>query len=202
MLVAPRKLRGIMCAMVVTLLAACSPSKEEVAESVKSMFQKRLSSEAGMADLRATVSSVTLIKDQGNRFEGIATVILEGKAHEVPVKVLADGKSVMYEADPTALTFLLEAQMKRLFPAPLAAAQSAKVPAAEKLPPDVAQLTLQWDSLNDQCRGGSGDSPATAKSCEAREATYKAIRDRGWCWGHKDDISSERRWTPCLPQDS
>lgn len=202
MRVASRKLRVIMLSLAVMFLAACSPSKDEVAESVKSMFQKRLSSEAGVADLRATVSSVTLIKDQGNRYEGIATVMLDGKAHEVPVKVLADGKSVMYEAEPTALTFLLEAQMKKLFPAPLAATQGAKLPAADTLPSDVAQLTLQWDSLNEQCRGGSGDSPATVKSCEAREATYKAIRDRGWCWGHKDDISSERRWTPCLPQDS
>lgn len=192
----------IMYLVASALLTACSPSKEDVADGVKSMFQKRLSSEEGYANLHATVSSVTLIKDQGNRYEGVATVMLDGVAHEVPVKVLADGKSVMYEAEPTALTFLLQAQIKKLFPAPAALGAPRTAPAPEAaMTDDVARLTAQWQSLNDACRGGSGDSPATGASCEAREVAYRAVRDRGWCWGHRDDTTAERRWTRCSVGD-
>lgn len=192
---------AVICLLATAFLVACSPSKEEVADSVKSMFQNRLASEKGVADLHATVSSVTLIKDQGNRYEGIATVMLDGKAHEVPVKVLADGKSVMYEAEPTALGFLLEAQMGKLFPKSRYETESPSEVQVQSMPNEVVGLTAQWESSNNVCRGGSGDSPTTASSCDARDTFYREIRARGWCWGHRDDISSDRRWTRCYAGD-
>ncbi|ENZ79594.1 MULTISPECIES: hypothetical protein [Ralstonia] len=198
-----RRLIDLMaCVTTFALLSACSPSPEQVAKEVKTMFQNRLSSEAGMADLHATVSTVTLIRDQGNRYGGVATVNVDGKAHEVPIKVLADGKSVMYEADSASMGFLLEAQMKKLFPVQKPA-QAATAPSHDDaVPDDVAHLIAQEDLLNQACRGGSGDSPTTASSCDARDATYKAIRARGWCWGHKDDTGADRRWVKCAPGDA
>lgn len=68
---------------------------------------------------------------------------------------------------------------------------------SEKPQGEALRFIAKWDTLNEQCRGGSGDSPMTQKACEARETTYSQIENLGWCWGPNDAIGAGKRWIAC-----
>lgn len=69
--------------------------------------------------------------------------------------------------------------------------------AIESPPKDVALLIAQAETLNDKCRGGSGDDPATAKACGARDVVFRKIKAKNWCWGHDGQVGSDRTWEHC-----
>jgi hypothetical protein len=67
----------------------------------------------------------------------------------------------------------------------------------ETPPKPVADLIKKADSLNDKCRDGSGDNPATMKACDDREAIVDLIKKKGWCYGRSDQIQAEKTWVKC-----
>jgi hypothetical protein len=73
------------------------------------------------------------------------------------------------------------------------AASAADVPP----PPDVAQLLAKEDMLNDRCRGGSGDDPATAQACAGRDEVFDQITAKGWCYGEANQPEYQKKWHKC-----
>lgn len=61
----------------------------------------------------------------------------------------------------------------------------------------IKSLIDKEESLNNLCRGGSGDDPNTQKACEDRESLFKEIETLGWCWGPEDAIGAEKTWVKC-----
>lgn len=61
----------------------------------------------------------------------------------------------------------------------------------------IEQDIAEVERLNDLCRGGSGDNPATARYCKKRDAAYSALTKRGWCFGHDGQAGYERQWEEC-----
>jgi hypothetical protein len=58
----------------------------------------------------------------------------------------------------------------------------------------------QWKALNSQCRGGSGDDPATQRACDQRDALTRQLAETGWCFGRKDDPDAAAyQWHRCTP---
>ncbi|WP_454816574.1 hypothetical protein [Labrys neptuniae] len=56
----------------------------------------------------------------------------------------------------------------------------------------------QWKALNSQCRGGSGDDPATLRACGQRDALTRQLGKAGWCFGRKDDPdAASYQWHRC-----
>lgn len=55
------------------------------------------------------------------------------------------------------------------------------------------------ESLNAQCRGGSGDSPKTMMACEKRDKLMSKVEKLGWCWGSANANASgaEKHWIKC-----
>lgn len=64
-------------------------------------------------------------------------------------------------------------------------------------PPDVALLIKQEEQLNNQCRDGSGDLPATMEACNQRETLLPKIAAKGWCWGKDGQFGYEKNWSKC-----
>lgn len=64
-------------------------------------------------------------------------------------------------------------------------------------PKAVVKLMKQWESLNDQCRGGSGDNPATMQACDQRDKVLGKIEAKGWCWGHEGQTGADETWESC-----
>lgn len=58
-------------------------------------------------------------------------------------------------------------------------------------------LIKQADKLNDQCRGGSGDNPATIKACDKRDKLVVQLKAKGWCYGHEGQAEFQRKWEKC-----
>lgn len=53
------------------------------------------------------------------------------------------------------------------------------------------------EQLNDKCRGGSGDDPATMQACDMREKAGEQLKKQGWCWGPDDAIGADKHWIRC-----
>lgn len=64
-------------------------------------------------------------------------------------------------------------------------------------PKDVTLLIAQAETLNDRCRGGSGDDPATEKACGERDVIFRKIKAKNWCWGHDGQVGADRTWERC-----
>ncbi len=62
---------------------------------------------------------------------------------------------------------------------------------------DVQELITKWSKLNDRCRGGSGDDPATWRACSERDVLFKQIQTRGYCWGAEGQIEADKTWQKC-----
>lgn len=60
-----------------------------------------------------------------------------------------------------------------------------------------AELLNTWLRQNEDCRGGSGDDPATDVACEARERTGEALTRAGWCYGENAAYGYQMEWLPC-----
>ncbi|KAF1003692.1 MAG: hypothetical protein GAK36_00200 [Pseudomonas sp.] len=62
---------------------------------------------------------------------------------------------------------------------------------------NLPNLVGLYGSLNEACRGGSGDSPETQRYCDRRDEAYSEIESRGWCWGPDDAIGADKSWIAC-----
>jgi hypothetical protein len=62
---------------------------------------------------------------------------------------------------------------------------------------NVVQSMQQWNQLNSDCRGGSGDNPKTWQACEARDALGAAIEAQGMCYGENAEFGYQANWEIC-----
>ena len=83
---------------------------------------------------------------------------------------------------------------------PVPPVKAHAAPAATAPADDVASLLARERKLNDRCRGGSGDDPATMKACDERDVLVKKLQARGWCWGREDQIEADKKWEQCAPK--
>lgn len=58
-------------------------------------------------------------------------------------------------------------------------------------------IIKQVDKLESQCRGGSGDNPATTEACEKRDILVNELKEKGWCYGHEGQAGYQRKWEKC-----
>ncbi|HHH9441325.1 TPA: hypothetical protein ACP32N_003264 [Pseudomonas aeruginosa] len=63
---------------------------------------------------------------------------------------------------------------------------------------DIQSLISEFDRLNDECRGGSGDNPKTMDACNKRDSLYKTVEAAGWCYGENSTYGYQKTWNPCL----
>ncbi|VVE06955.1 hypothetical protein [Pandoraea terrigena] len=189
-------------------------SKDQIAKTVSAALQQKLET-SDLAEYQMKVLKVEVLHETGNKYAGIATVDLRGKQHQVPLSIIADGKSVAWQAEQGAFLFAAQESIQQTIQQAMqrasadmeraAADASAAVARAEvalDMPSDVLVLTEKYGDLNRQCRSGHGDEPSTQAACADRDATYSEIRAKGWCWGHRSDISADRTWVPCAPGDA
>jgi hypothetical protein len=86
------------------------------------------------------------------------------------------------------------------FAVALVLAQTVVASAATTPPKAIQQLIASERKLNDKCRGGSGDDPATQKACDQRDALDRKLQSAGWCYGRPDQIEADKTWQPCPKQ--
>lgn len=77
-------------------------------------MQKTLNESPNFKDYGLRVKDVQVAKKGGNSYKGMATVIYKGAAHNVPVDVVVDGRSVIWEAPPGSFLFIAQAELENL----------------------------------------------------------------------------------------
>ncbi|VVP68785.1 hypothetical protein PS914_00765 [Pseudomonas fluorescens] len=58
-------------------------------------------------------------------------------------------------------------------------------------------LIEQANTLNSQCRGGSGDDPKTTRACAERDVVGSKLGKAGWCYGEGNEAGYLRYWKTC-----
>lgn len=99
--------------MTLILLFGCGLSTEEIGKTVRASMQQRFDSDPQFKGFGLMVEAVTVVK-QGDKFQGIARIMRAGEQHDVPIEIAADGKNVMWQAQPAAFMFLAQAQMQNI----------------------------------------------------------------------------------------
>lgn len=86
-----------------------------------------------------------------------------------------------------------------LIPALLSLAACADAPSGAPAASgqDTVSMIATWDRLNQNCRGGSGNDPATQRACDQRDALYDRIEAAGFCFGENDTYGYEMKWAVC-----
>lgn len=203
-----RSLKYLIGSIVTAIaLLGCTPSNDTIAKQVRELFQQKLSAQAELKDYGLTVTQLDVIHETGNKYQGMAKVMMKGVSHDVPMAIVADGDKVMYEVSPAALAFVAQEAMKQAMSD--AQAQIDRAMAVDtaalsepKMPLEVKDLTDKVDALNDLCRGSAGDDTVGQKACDERDKLGAVAKENGWCWGHKDDAGYQRKWVPCAPGDA
>ncbi|MFX5776693.1 hypothetical protein ABTE06_20465, partial [Acinetobacter baumannii] len=82
------------------------------------LMQKKFSESEELKQYKLEVVKVDVIHESGNKYRGLAKVMMNGQPHDVGMSILSDGDKIMYEIPPENLTFLVQEAMKQAF-APL-----------------------------------------------------------------------------------
>lgn len=109
------KIRTIVSsATALLLLAGCGPSNQDVEELVTASMQKTLSTNPEYSKYRMSVQRVVVIHEEGNRYQGMADIVHEGKTHNVALEITSDGDNVIWKAGQGAFLFLAQHEIEKL----------------------------------------------------------------------------------------
>ena len=67
----------------------------------------------------------------------------------------------------------------------------------QQLDGEIKNLIAEEETLNRECRGGSGDSPETMQYCDKRDASLIKLNELGWCFGRDSQAEYEKEWVKC-----
>lgn len=102
----------VVALLTVLMVAGCSRGVPDgLPDDVKASMQSTLDTDAGFASFDLTVRSVTLVKAQGNEYDGLAKVSTPtGPERTVAVHVTFDGEQMLWKTEPGAFMFAAQEQ--------------------------------------------------------------------------------------------
>ncbi|MGY3887483.1 hypothetical protein [Aeromonas aquatica] len=105
----------ILSLLVVSLImSGCGPSIDALSETVRNSMQQQFDTNEQFKSYGLKAEKVTLIHEQDKKYKGAASVVLNGKAHEVIISVTADGNNVIWEAPPGSFMFIAQIEMQKI----------------------------------------------------------------------------------------
>ena len=95
-------------------ISGCGPSIDALSETVRNSMQQQFDTNEQFKSYGLKVEKVTLVHEQDKKYKGVASVVLDGKAHEVIITVTADGNNVIWEAPPGSFMFIAQLEMQKI----------------------------------------------------------------------------------------
>lgn len=96
-------------------LTACSPSPDDINDTIKESLQETLRTDADFAQYNLQVGNIDLIKVSDSQYKALAEVYLDDELHTVPLDVYAEGDmfeyNAIWEAQPGAFLFVAEKEI-------------------------------------------------------------------------------------------
>jgi len=106
--------RGIFVAVAVSfVLAACSPSPAEIGNKVLLGMQQRFATDPELSKLGISITSVVVVKQSDNKYQGLAIVQYKNIERQVSVEVTAQGDNVIWKTDPDAFMFVIQHELQQ-----------------------------------------------------------------------------------------
>jgi hypothetical protein len=99
-------------------ISGCGPSIDALSETVRNSMQQQFDTNEQFKSYGLKVEKVTLVHEQDKKYKGVASVVLDGKAHEVIITVTADGNNVIWEAPPGSFMFIAQLEMQKILNSP------------------------------------------------------------------------------------
>jgi hypothetical protein len=116
---------------------------EHLTQEVEQSMQEKFDSDPKFSKYDIRVEKVALVKESGNKYDGIATVHTPGSSdHEVSIDVVADRSNMMWKTQPGAFLFLIQEPDLRLSNTPT-------FEASPTLPPPTPTVAPQNNPLPD-----------------------------------------------------
>lgn len=109
-----KKINTAILVGITFVIMGCGMSNNEISETVKTSMNNTFSSDPQFVQYNLQVSEVTVLKQGGNKYQGIAKVAHEGATHDVPVDITVDGKNVIWKTDQGAFLFIAQKQLQNL----------------------------------------------------------------------------------------
>lgn len=110
------KIKIIVASILLTLsLSACSPSPDDINDTVKESLQETLRTDSDFAKYNLQVGNIDLIKVSDSQYKALAEVYMDDELHTVPLDVYAEGDmfeyNAIWEAQPGAFLFVAEKEI-------------------------------------------------------------------------------------------
>jgi len=89
-----------------TLLTSCGKSKKDIEEMVTISMQDTFDNDPKFQKFHLKVDSVTVIRAEGNTYNGLVAVDYKGTLHNIPIEVTVGNDSLMWKTSQGAFLFL------------------------------------------------------------------------------------------------
>ena len=103
----------ILIVFVLVIIIGCGMPIEQVENLTRESMQQSFDTDAQFVKWHMTVSSIQVLKQGHNHYQGIAKVSLNGEFYTVPVDIITDGSKVMWKAESGAFNFLAEIEQQQ-----------------------------------------------------------------------------------------
>lgn len=100
--------------LVLMTLVGCGLSKEQIGETAKTSMQQTFDTDPQFKEWHLSVTSILVLKQSENLYQGIAKVTHNGTSHDVPVEITVDGAHVLWKTQPGAFMFVAQEQLQKL----------------------------------------------------------------------------------------
>ena len=89
-------------------------STDQIGENVRESMQQKFDTDANFKEFGLGVEKVTVIKDQGNHYQGIAKVVMDGEPHDVLVDITSDNSRLIWQIKSGEMMFVARKAIEKL----------------------------------------------------------------------------------------
>jgi len=132
-------------------ISGCGPSIDVLSEQVRNSMQQHFDTNEQFKSYEMKVEKVTLIHEQDKKYKGAASVVLDGKTHDVMISVTADGNNLIWEAPPGSLMFIAQLEMQKILNSPNEAVGLTQAEQAEQAEFD-KQVAVEMEKIREQAK--------------------------------------------------
>jgi len=108
------KIINIIFILALIVLAGCTPSDEEIAETVTSSMQETFNTDSNFQAYDLKVKSIQVFKKDDNNYKGLVDIVYKNTSHSITIDILINDDNIMWEAPSGSFMFIAQDALKNL----------------------------------------------------------------------------------------
>ncbi|MDM1763892.1 MULTISPECIES: hypothetical protein [unclassified Acinetobacter] len=157
-------MRQFFLALFIVFAVGCNyfVSTDQIAQDVKTQIQNEFDTRAQFKDYHFKVLNLTVVKQEGNQYKGLAEVEYEGQTHRIAVNILMDGERYIWEIPAENFNFVRNIELEKYQKELDAKLQSIQLEAEDHL--SYSKPEADTDAVADDAEYYSEEDPQSAAS--------------------------------------